>query len=264
MVSKKIRSKAFTLIELLVVIAIIALLLAIIMPALKKAKMQAKTAVCKADCKTMATAWGAYAMENDEAIVSAFTGYSEYGNELGYVPLVCPNPWVGWAGYQYDTADNEERQTLAIEQGKLYPYLETISVYHCPASEKYEIRCYTIPDILGSGGPPETIGDLEVVIKTTQVKVTSSRIVFLDEGYATFGGYTIFYTEPKWWDLPPIRHDNGVTLGFMDGHAEFYKWRDDRTIKTALGESVPEGHDGNEDLIMMQRGIFGGIGYQQN
>ncbi|UCD27447.1 MAG: prepilin-type N-terminal cleavage/methylation domain-containing protein [Planctomycetota bacterium] len=80
------RKKAFTLIELLVVIAIIALLLSILLPALKKVKMQAKTSVCISNCKTMAAAWGTYAMENDEAIVSSFTGYSTYFNELGYDP----------------------------------------------------------------------------------------------------------------------------------------------------------------------------------
>lgn len=258
--------KGFTLIELLVVIAIIALLLAIIMPALKKVKMQAKTLVCKANCKTMATAWGSYAMENDEAIVSSMTGYSNYSNELGYEPLLHPNAWTGWAGYQYeDSPDNEERQTLAIQQGKLYPYLETPNVYRCPASEKEEIRCFSIPDNMGN---PDTegalyMGDAKPVIKTTQVKVSSSRIVFLDEGYATYGGYTIYYDRPEWWDLPPIRHDNGVTLGFVDGHSEFYKWRDERTIETGEGD-LSIIHDGNEDLMMMQRGIYGKLGYQLN
>jgi prepilin-type N-terminal cleavage/methylation domain-containing protein/prepilin-type processing-associated H-X9-DG protein len=259
------KSKAFTLIELLVVIAIIALLLSILLPALKKVKMQAKTSVCISNCKTMATAWGTYAMENDEVLVSSFTGYSTYFNELGYDPLVCPNPWVGWAGYQDDSADNEERQIQAIQQGKLYPYLQTVNVYHCPASEKIEIRCYSIPDNMGN---PDTegaayMGDAKPVTKTTQVKATSSRIIFLDEGYATFGGYTIYYDQPDWWDLPPIRHDNGVTLGFMDGHSEFYKWRDERTIKAGDGETGIN-HDGNEDLIMMQRGIYGKLGYKRN
>ena len=256
------KKKGFTLIELLVVIAIIALLLSVLIPSLNKVKMRAKTIVCTVNCKTMATAWGSYAAENDEALVSSFTGYSTYFNELQYEPLLCPNPWIGWAGYQNDSADNQKRQTQAIQQGKLYPYLETTSVYHCPASKKYELRCYSIPDLLGN---PFTegasyMGDMKPVIKMTQVKSPSSRIVFLDEGYATFGGYTIYYHQPKWWDLPPIRHDNGVTLGFIDGHADFYKWRDERTIETGRGD-LSISHDDNEDLMMMQRGIYGTIGY---
>jgi prepilin-type N-terminal cleavage/methylation domain-containing protein/prepilin-type processing-associated H-X9-DG protein len=256
------KQKGFTLIELLVVIAIIALLLSILMPSLSKVKMRAKTIICMINCKTMATAWDSYVVENEDAIVSSFTGYSTYGNELLYEPLVCANPWTGWAGYQNDSANNEKRQTQAIEQGKLYPYLETTSVYHCPASKKYELRAFSIPDILGNVGLAghETIVGLEVVTKMTQVKSPSSRIVFMDEGYATFGGYTIFYAEANWWDLPPIRHDNGVTLGFIDGHAQFYKWRDERTIKTGEGD-LDVDHDDNKDLMMMQRGIFGSLGY---
>jgi len=258
--------KGFTLIELLVVVAIIALLLAILTPALNKVKMQAKTSVCINNCKTMAIAWCSYAMENDDAIMSSYTGYSTYYNHLSKVPLVCPNPWVGWAGYQSDTPTNEKVQTQAIEQGVMYPYLETIEVYHCPASKKYELRCYTIPDILGNPGIEDhvTLGGLEVVMRMAQIRSPASRIVFLDEGYATFGGYTIYYSQPMWWDLPPIRHDNGVTLGFVDGHAEFYKWRDERTIKAAETQSAGGAQDDNTDLMMMQRGIFGRLGYGQD
>ena len=268
--------KGFTLIELLVVIAIIALLLAIILPALNKVKMQAKTVICSVNCRSLSTAWNTYAMENDDKIVSSYTGYSSFFNELSFGPPVdCPNPWIGWAGYT-DLSDStlaKERQLKAIKMGKLYPYLETPKVYRCPASRKYEIIGFTIPDLLGHPDPDGnwTFGGQPTVYQMSEIKSPGSRIVFLDEGYVSFGGYTIYYHEPWWHDVPPVRHNNGITLGYIDGHAEFYKWRDKDTIE--LGEKADQGVNiggppymdpGNPDLMMMQRGIYGKLGYVPN
>ena len=101
------------------------------------------------------------------------------------------------------------------------------------------------------------------------MKLTSERIVFLDEDEITYGGFTVWQNQPKWWDAPPARHNNGVTLGFADGHASYYKWRDKRTIE--LSQKAKENpssvtdadrnQPGNEDLIMIQRGVFGTLGY---
>ena len=263
--------KGFTLIELLVVITIIALLLTGLTPALSKVKTRAKTVVCMVNCKSLATAWGTYAKENGEAIVSSFTGYADYGSEL-VIPadpadMLCANPWVGWAGYPDSSSagsvENKERQTQAIKQGKLYPYLGTTEAYRCPESKKYILRSYSIPDILGNKAfeGHATLGGQTVVTKIAQIKAPASRIVFLDEGFASYAGYTMYYNAPLWWDLPPVRHDNGVTLGYVDGHADFYKWQDQRTILT--GENgYPSGpQPDNPDLMMMQRGAFGSIGY---
>ncbi|MBW1792668.1 MAG: prepilin-type N-terminal cleavage/methylation domain-containing protein [Deltaproteobacteria bacterium] len=124
------RKKGFTLIELLVVIAIIALLLSILLPSLQKVQMQVKTLICTANCRSLSTAWTAYASANDGMIVSSMTGYSNYFTHLSMVPLVCPNPWVDWAGYpDYDDPANRELQIQAVERGVLYPYVETIKAY---------------------------------------------------------------------------------------------------------------------------------------
>ena len=260
------RKKGFTLIELLVVIAIIALLLAIIMPSLQKVQLQVKTLVCTVNCRSLSAAWATYASANDSMIVSSKTGFGGYYDHLMDPPYPTPHAWVDWAGYpDYDDPADKERQILTVERGALFPYVETIKAYRCPLSEKDQVRCYVIPDIIGYPidfwAKHETLGDQEVVLKTTQIRMPSNRIVFLDEDDISYGGFTIWYQKPEWWDWPPSRHDNGLTLGYADGHAEYYKWRDQDTIDLAQGVTFNLNQPGNEDLIVIQRGVFGELGY---
>jgi prepilin-type N-terminal cleavage/methylation domain-containing protein/prepilin-type processing-associated H-X9-DG protein len=258
------KKKAFTLVELLVVIAILALLLGVLMPALQKARSAAKTIVCTAHCKNLSTAWTVYASDNDSKIVSAMTGYSNYSNHLSKSPLLCSNPWVDWAGYASESPDNEERQIQAIKQGVLYPYSKMPEAYRCPESKRFELRCYSIPDFFGNEriNGHVTMGGLEALLTTVEIKRPSERIIFLDEGYVTYGGFTVYYDRAEWWDIPPTRHNNGITLGYADGHSGFVKWRDRDTIdlsqeKPGTSYSQP----GNEDLVMIQKGIYGKLGY---
>lgn len=244
-------------------IAIIAILMGVLMPALQKARMLAKTTVCVAGCKSLSTAWTMYASDNDGKIVSSMTGFSTYGNHLSKNPLRCPNPWVGWAGYPSDSPDNKEKQIQAIQQGLLYPYVPNPQAYRCPTSKRIELRCYSIPDFFGNSliNAHETMGGQKAVLRTAEIRRPSDRIIFLDEGYATFGGYTIYYDRASWWDHPPTRHNKGVTLGYADGHSDFIKWRDKRTIELSEGTTTQLSQPDNEDLVMIQKGIFGTLGY---
>jgi prepilin-type N-terminal cleavage/methylation domain-containing protein/prepilin-type processing-associated H-X9-DG protein len=256
--------RGFTLIELLVVIAVIALLLAILIPALQKARDLAKTAVCVAGCKSLSIAWTVYASDNDSKIVSSMTGYSLFANELSKSPLACPNPWVDWAGYPSESPDNTERQIQAIRQGVLYPYVQTPKAYRCPTSKRIELRCYSIPDLFGNlrAEGSNFLGGQKILTKTVGITRPSERIIFLDEGYVTYGGFTIWYDRAEWWDIPPTRHNNGITLGYADGHSDFLKWRNQDTIDLSHkepGSSLSQ--PGNEDLAMIQRGIYGKLGY---
>jgi prepilin-type N-terminal cleavage/methylation domain-containing protein/prepilin-type processing-associated H-X9-DG protein len=272
MSSRKIRTKAFTLIELLVVIAIIALLLSILSPSLRKVKMQVKTLVCTINCRSLSTAWSAYALDYDGMIVSSMTGYSDYWTHLSMVPLVCPNPWVDWAGYpDYDDPADIELQIQTVERGVLFPYVETIKAYRCPLSKKGQVKCYSIPDFFGNEeiNGHISMGGQEALVKTGQIRMPSERIIFLDEDDISYGGFTIYYDRAEWWDWPPSRHDDGITLGYADGHADYYKWREKDTLD--LTRKIREDPDsvtvgdlsqpGNKDIFMIQRRIFGELGY---
>ena len=95
------------------------------------------------------------------------------------------------------------------------------------------------------------------------------RLVFIDEGHMTPDAYAVYYRQETWFDSPPVRHGDGTTLSYADGHAEHWKWRGTDTIKHARDEErtgpqvgwTPETPSGYEDLYNMQKGCWGKLGY---
>jgi prepilin-type N-terminal cleavage/methylation domain-containing protein/prepilin-type processing-associated H-X9-DG protein len=261
--------KGFTLIELLVVIAIIALLMAILIPALHRAREQGQRAVCLSDLKQLSLAWIMYADENDNKIVAGSTGKGGENN----VPLK-EDGWVRWAGYSDTTPD--ALQIQAIEEGALFPYCQTAKLYQCPSGLRGEMRTYAIVDAM-NGWPTKP----ELIIKNRmRIARPGERLVFVDEGWTTLASWSVPYGRESWWgstviqagilaadnrhkDPPPVRHGDGTCFSFADGHSEYWKWRDQRTID--YGKMTP-GADpvqpGNPDLHRVQQAYWGELGYE--
>lgn len=76
--------------------------------------------------------------------------------------------------------------------------------------------------------------------KRLEIPSPAYRIVYLDDGGtspAAMGGWTVQVTEETWWDPPPVRHGDGTNFSFADGHSDYHKWKDPRTIE--WGKRVP-------------------------
>jgi prepilin-type processing-associated H-X9-DG protein len=58
-------------------------------------------------------------------------------------------------------------------------------------------------------------------------------LVFIDEGYMTPDAYAVYYQQAVWFDNPPVRHSDGVTVSFADGHVEKWRWREGNAIEVA-------------------------------
>ncbi len=251
------RANAFTLIELLVVIAIIALLLAILTPSLNMAKEHAKRAVCLAHTHGLGIAWVLYAEENDSKIVSAKTArVQEVSTGVFQMVLNAYHDDPSWAGWWDGAQDNVNAHEACITLGALYPYTESIKVYRCPVGDRNQWRTSAIVDSMnGHWDFPGFAAP--VVRKLNDLKSPGTRMVFIDEGYASTESWTIWPNRIQWWDGVPLRHGEGTTVGLADNSAEYWKWEDRKTIEFAEGrmDSVLAAQN-NPDFDKIQRAVW--------
>jgi prepilin-type N-terminal cleavage/methylation domain-containing protein/prepilin-type processing-associated H-X9-DG protein len=253
------RRNAFTLIELLVVIAVIAVLMAILMPALSRAREQGKRAACLNNLKQLALSWNLYADDFDGKMVN---GNTARGTGTVNHDTAC---WVYWLN-----STTEEQRLQGILDGLLYRYCPNTKLYKCPTGIRGEVVTYSIPDTMNGyyyiPGAKEQIKTLR-----TQIHNLSEQVIFLDEGRLSPSSWTVWYDQERWWDQITARHGDGTNFSFADGHSEYWKWKDPRTLDVAKADysvwqnTTRNGADsfayGSEDVHRVQRGVFGKLGY---
>ncbi len=251
----------FTLIELLVVIAIIALLMGILIPSLNKARRHSKRAVCLSNNRQLMIAWIAYADTFEGKIVNAAESESNPHPSK-------ENPWCGkdWK----KQLDDIEGRIKELKTGALYPYIRDLKLYRCPEAARDMIRTYV--GVQSMNGRWENSDEGETIKRLSQIRKPQERIVFMEEGYGSPDCYVIPYTHEEWTDLPQCPHDKGANFGYVDGHGEYWKWEDERTlawcgrdwIERLSGISAKEKQaaaPGNKDLHRLQYAIWGDTNY---
>jgi prepilin-type N-terminal cleavage/methylation domain-containing protein/prepilin-type processing-associated H-X9-DG protein len=258
------RQKAFTLVELLVVIAIIALLLALLLPALERAREQGMRAVCLSNLKQLVLAWNMYADENDGKLVCGYTEENgDFETQTGDWAPGRPHyrecPWVLRDWEQIDLTELEK--ITAIKGGALYYYTKNPKLYKCPVALYYETRTYSIVDSMNA----DNYDQGPMLKHRTEIRNPANRIVFIENSGATpVGAWSIYYRRPAWRDEPPVRHGDGGTLGFADGHSEYWKCKDKLTptfneFNTGIWKAV--NFPNSLDIPRMQRAVWGKLGY---
>jgi prepilin-type N-terminal cleavage/methylation domain-containing protein len=287
---------AFTLIELLVVIAVITVLMAILFPMLDRAREAGRRAKCMGNLRQLQIAWQTYADEHNGFIVN--------GQPWRPSSPAQDNPGLPWlTGESYPNAQTAAQAEALMRNGALAKYVGDTRAYSCPAryhrvwSRDDGRDLFSLYIIVASMNvwPPEARADEDrrirashdigrtvlFVTKTSQLVEPgpSSRMVLVDHGSGSWED--ALWSAHCWgwlWDgtyewPAPIQHSNGTCLSFADGHLEYWKWKDPRTLTDAKGcldywdqfaagrspatFSFSPGRADNEDYIRIHTAVWG-------
>jgi len=245
------RRNGFTLIELLVVLATLALLAAMLLPALAQTRQNSQVIECLANQRQLAVAWMMYARDNNDKLVPVGSFQYQPAN-FGENPLTEPNLQPGGSLAQFCPGNLQNTSMTAghyytnwIKAGLLYPYVQNIAVYKCPADlsklpygasptfavaaeRTYSVNCYV-------GGMQWWDPNYKLYRKLSDMNRPgpSHTWVFIEESPTSIDD-CYFALDPAvpnlWYNSPAVLHGNASVMTYADGHSEAHRWTDANMI----------------------------------
>jgi prepilin-type N-terminal cleavage/methylation domain-containing protein/prepilin-type processing-associated H-X9-DG protein len=196
--------QGFTLVELLVVVSIIALMMSIALPTLTRAQRNAEGVHCLANERQLMLAWLQYAQDSEDRLCQP------------------------------------ESFTPALR-----PYVQMDEIYVCKAvQDEHVTNSYGVSNTMG-GEPRDGVKPFD---KLHRVSHPGQQLVFVDvdaESQSCFWPLLQYKESWKWrpWSWPPstslqnmtARHNDGCNMAYADGHGEYRRWKDRRTLKLIKG-----------------------------
>jgi len=235
---RQIVQRGFTLIELLVVIAIIAILAAMLLPALSRAKCKAQGISCLNNLKQLQLGWFMYSSDHDDKIVrtGGWTTLDPDPNSVNVLPGGKNSQWVLGRVDQ----DPDRVNSLFIQKGLLFPYVNSLDVYKDPADRymlngELSIRSMSMNAWMNPIATEGQLDDANYIVFTKQstIRNPSQIWVTIDENPKSIndGWFLVQPNVPNVWrDVPAAYHCGSGGISFADGHAEKRKWTDSAVL----------------------------------
>ncbi len=214
--------RGFTLIELLVVIAIIAILAAILFPVFARAREKARQASCLSNVRQMSNATMMYLQDYDEVFPGGLTGA----------------PGAG----QGPASQSPYFTIYKLTGDVIYPYVMNRQIFFCPSADggemyacDYGFNRRLCRDLRSEN--PVALGDIEAPAEV--FLCFDSGAYMIHDSYLTNPSGNFWYipgtavgrdpatltpyalTGFAAGDFVDGRHNEGINVGFADGHA---KW----------------------------------------
>ena len=210
---------------------------------------RAKRAVCLANVGQLTRAWNLYADDNAGKIVNGDTQEYAAMYQPGLSPAQSHYREPPWVAMDWISGTTIQQKKAAIMAGALFQYTEDVRFYRCTLGGPTDTRGYSIVDAMNcKGWDPGGV----MVKNKSEIEQPGERFVFIDHGgdaINLMGGWTCYVSEDRWWDPPPVHHNAGTNFSFADGHGEYWKWKDPRTMEFGKqGASFSKQQSGNVDI----------------
>jgi len=210
--------RGFTLIELLVVIAIIAILAAILFPVFAKAREKARQSSCLSNVKQLCTGIMMYSQDYDGRYPFTYWGGPP------------PPPWVGSWVYWYQL---------------IMPYVKNSQIFYCPSfsTAASPDASYGMPWWYASTTDSSISGMSYGVAGTVMIAETTWGVL---DGPSFFASYQ---SAPVNTGRLRDQHNDGLNLGFADGHAKWQKVNQTRRYMYSGGPVASWGWNTDDPLL---------------
>jgi general secretion pathway protein G len=237
----------FSLIELLAVMAIIALLACLLLPAMATATGKGRRLACENNLKQLVTAAQMYAADNEGKLPQ-----NSPGEEAS-------RTWV--PGNMRLTKDATNQ--VEIQHGKLFPYANHASLYHCPSDRSNlkgtpRVRSYSMNGWVGSrymeGNSRQNT--FRTFVRESELAAAGAANIWLimDEHEASIDDAWFLVTmddSQPFASFPANRHSRGYALNFADGHIDTFRLLDPQS--QSLGTDGARISSNNSDWIRVKQ-----------